>query len=648
MPKRHHLILLGLFMLLGVGLRFYGQAEMRWLLHSDEAYYGLDSLSLIDQPRVQVYFPANTGREGLWMNLLAPMIATQGATPFALRITSALVGILTLGAVYALARQTLKTGAVWAVGALAVLYWHVHLSHIGFRVITLPLIGALAFASVLRAHRHNQQWALAGVLIGLMLYTYVASQVYVVYAVLWLMVWAVFDPQRRRGALVALACVALTVAPLLISMALSTAPTTESIGRAAASDWGQVWDNLLNWRDAWLLRGDANPNHNLPNRPILDAGLALLALIGLGAGWWVVRRRWLVLWWGGLVWVSLMPTILSINTPHYLRGAGLIVPLVLVISAGGAFVARWRWGWLIPLLIVGASGWLTYQDFGRWLQDEAPTFGITYDYRVNEAMRQVDQYASPAQPIIMPTDDGFRAPALFLARGMGYDLTFYRWSLGDCYLSPRVTYTALDLPIVSNSFSARVLPYAERLQTLVEHPEQHYNVFSVTPNAILRDTWDDAPTFGGRLQGRIIAGQNLAIVETEQGRVQTSIISDVASTVRAGDTIQLYWAMRLSQPLAHTDYRVLVHLQGDPTPYEGGTLYQTADVPLCELAYTPQALDEVSVVQTLALPIPLDLPAGDYHVALGFYRADDGTRLSVTPAENAHDYYRAWQVTVTE
>ena len=139
--ERRDIILLILFLLIGAALRFYGQAEMRTLLHGDEAYYGLDAVSLVDNPRIEVFFPANTGREGLWMNLLAPVIALLGATPFALRITSAMVGIATLAAVYWLGRETVKDGAIWMTGALAVIYWHVQLSHIGFRVITMPLFG---------------------------------------------------------------------------------------------------------------------------------------------------------------------------------------------------------------------------------------------------------------------------------------------------------------------------------------------------------------------------------------------------------------------------------------------------------------------------------------------------------------------------
>ncbi|MGB7340180.1 MAG: hypothetical protein WBC91_14885 [Phototrophicaceae bacterium] len=626
MTQRRDLILLILFLLLGTALRFYGLSEMQTILHSDEAYYGLDALSLVENPRLQAYFPANTGREGLWMNLLAPMVARLGATPLALRITSALVGITTLAAMYWLAREVYGKGAIWSVGALAVLYWHVHLSHIGFRVITMMLFGALGFATLLRARRIRRGWWLAGILIGLTLYTYIAARVYVGYAGLWLLWWAFRDKQQRRGIALTILIIGIMAIPLLIALA-SPSDTVASLDRAAASDLGQVWDNLANWANAWLGQGDENATHNLPNRPVLDSALAILALCGFVGAWQAIREKWMIIWWLGLVFVSLLPTILSINTPHFLRGAGLIIPLVLLLGAGGILLSRWRYTWLLPFLLISWSGWQTYTDFGMWLATETDDFGISYDYRINEAMFILDAETPPEQAIIMPTDDGFRATATYLAAGMQRDLTFYRWTSNDCYLSPRAPYTVLDLPIVLNSFAARVLPYVDDLQAIYAHPDNDYNIFTVTPSDVLSASWN-APQYGEALSAQVIA--------------------PTLSTVTAGDNLIVHWAMRFTAELPRNDYRVLLHLQGDPTPYDGGILYSTGDEPLCELAYTPQALQDVTIIQQLILPIPADLEAGEYHLAMGFYTPDDFTRLPVSPSENPHDYVNAWQLEVTE
>ena len=240
---------------------------------------------------------------------------------------------------------------------------------------------------------------------------------------------------------------------------------------------------------------------------------------------------------------------------------------------------RWQFAWIVPLVLIVWAGWNTYTDFGLWLETETHDFGITYDYRVNEAMFILDEETPENQMIVMPTDEGFRATAAYLAEGMNRNIIFYRWSEGDCYLSPREPYTALDLPIVLNSFASRVIPYASDIETIVNHPENDYNLYTVTPSDDLLSDWETTPQFGGILSARVIA-------PTE-------------NTVSAGDTLSIYWAMRVSGTFERNDYRVLVHLQGDPTPYDGGDLYTTGDVPLCALAYAPQALEDVTIVQQI-------------------------------------------------
>lgn len=628
MPQKlHNWLLLLTMLVLGMALRFYGLDDMQTILHSDEAFYGLDALSLVENPRLQVYFPANTGREGLWMAMIAPMIALVGATPLALRLTSAIVGILTLIAMYWLGRETLGRGAIWAVGGLAVLYWHVHLSHIGFRVITMMFIGALAFAALLRAHRLNKGWILAGILLGLTLYTYIAARVYVGYAGLWLVWWLLRDEESQRGAFTTILVTGMMAIPLALAL-LSPAETTDPITRAAASDVGQVWQNIVNWGNAWFIQGDTNPTHNLPDRPIFDIGLGILAIVGIVGSWRVVRDKWMIIWWLGLVMVSLLPTILSIETPHFLRGAGLLIPIALLIGAGGKMLSEWKYSWIIPLVLIGWSGWNTYTDFRLWLETETDTFGISYDYRVNEAMFILADETPESHPLVMPTDDGFSATARYLSAGINRDLTFYRWSDDDCYLSPREVYTALDLPIVLNSFAVRVLPYIDELQTIQAHPDNDYNIYTVTPSEVIRADWDSVPTFGEVISAQVIAPTQEAI--------------------RAGETLTVYWAMRFSGELPRNDYRILLHLQGDPTQYDGGTLYATGDMPLCELVYAPQAQGDVTLVQELSLSIPAHLDAGDYHLAMGFYTPDDFTRLGVVPVENPHEYSRAWEINVSD
>lgn len=63
--------------------------------------------------------------------------------------------------------------ALWAAAALAVNYWHIHFSHYGIRIITMPLLTTLLFGSFwLALHSplpSTRRWAVVatGLLAGL-------------------------------------------------------------------------------------------------------------------------------------------------------------------------------------------------------------------------------------------------------------------------------------------------------------------------------------------------------------------------------------------------------------------------------------------------------------------------------------------------
>ena len=61
---------------------------------------------------------------------------------------------------------------------LAVTLWHIHLSRIGFRAVTLPLTTSLALWLGARAYRSHRwyDWLLAGLLYGSCFYAYLPAR----------------------------------------------------------------------------------------------------------------------------------------------------------------------------------------------------------------------------------------------------------------------------------------------------------------------------------------------------------------------------------------------------------------------------------------------------------------------------------------
>jgi hypothetical protein len=327
-----------------------------------------------------------------------------------------------------------------------------------------------------------------------------------------------------------------------------------------------------------LQAGDPNPTHNLPKRPLLDTPLAILAGLGLIGAWFSIRRKWLVLWWLGWVVVSFVPTILSTATPHYLRGLGVLVPLALLIGAGGAFltdldfarhsgIARYAPTKIISAVTITLILWAgvnTYRDFETWLAHFTPNIYI--DDRFNAAMQIVREQTPPDMPMMIPGII-YHPVAAFHGYGMPQrEFFFYDWPDGDCYVTPRRAYVAVDLPIYLNRFEQRVQPYSASVETIFRHPEQEYNVFIVTPQQELIADWDN----------RALLGDG----------VEIHAVQPLLESVSPGETLTFFLAMRVHQTPTQA-YRFFVHLQNEPTPYEGGTQWATGDAPLCAQVYNP-------------------------------------------------------------
>jgi hypothetical protein len=112
---------------------------------------------------------------------------------FAMRLAAAMLGILTVAVTYRVVRELLAAPysmrgrssgaegiALFAAIFIATSFWAVLMSRLGFRSISEPLMQALALAALFRGLRLNRwRWiVVAGALVGLNLYTYLAARLF--------------------------------------------------------------------------------------------------------------------------------------------------------------------------------------------------------------------------------------------------------------------------------------------------------------------------------------------------------------------------------------------------------------------------------------------------------------------------------------
>jgi hypothetical protein len=382
-----HVILLLVILLAGGALRFYKVGELPPGLYRDEAYYGLDALRVLGGD-FALYFAANNGREGLFIYALAAGVALLGRTPEALRATSAAIGLLTIAAAYFAGRQMFSP-RVGLLGAaiLAVNFWHLALSRVAFRAITLPavlcLAVALAFAALRAASpsRRARLAGLAGFTFGLTLYTYTSAQLVLALlavggALTWLTVARSADDPViwRRSALVFILGLALALAPLGLWLTRHAELYFARAGQVSifnpaisgGDPLGMLGTNLAKVAGMFFLQGDRIWRHNLALRPVFDGWLGPAFVLGLVA---CVRRPWTscsasvadrigapfaLLW---LV-VMLIPTALAEDAPHFLRAVGALPAACLLAAVGLEQGLAWlsRRG-----LLLGLAGLLRYR-----------------------------------------------------------------------------------------------------------------------------------------------------------------------------------------------------------------------------------------------------------------------------------------------
>ena len=364
----HHLrrewFVLALILVVAAGFRFWALDSAPPGLYPDEAMNGNNALEVLHSGNPDVFYPQNNGREGLYANLQAISISLFGNTPFALRVVSALMGLLTVLGTYLLTRRLFDNWGIAALAAflMAIGFWHVNFSRIGFRAIMAPMFGVWSFyylAQALRTGRH-WHWLLAGALLGLGMHTYIAFRIMPVVALLVLLVY--WQAVRRdfsghkytetrnrlaRGLVWALVAFALVVLPLAWYFfnhpGSFTGRTTQVSVFSSATPVTDVSINTVRTLGMFVTSGDLNWRHNLAGEPILVWPVAALFVVGLMRSFLKVGRTLrthghistvhaLLLGWFVF---GLVPAVVSNEgIPHALR-AILVAPPVYIFAAEG-------------------------------------------------------------------------------------------------------------------------------------------------------------------------------------------------------------------------------------------------------------------------------------------------------------------------
>jgi len=615
--------LLTLVFLAGVFLRWASLGKLSNMLHTDEAWNGIDALDILRHPRLTPFFPNNFGREAGWIYASALSISIFGANPFALHLVSAFTSVIALAVMSRLGRELFgPPGSLWTMGALAIFYWPVHISQQALRINSFILMSTLTAVMLLRAERRGKigSWVAAGLVIGLMGYTYFASYLLIAYIGVVLVVVAIAtkDRPRRQGAMAALLCTGVVLVPMGLYVATHLPQFMDRPASVFALTPASVTDSLRSWAGAWFFRGDSNGEFNLPGRPIFDLYTGILAAAGLPGLFVLARRRrygLVLIGWGVVTW---LPSLISNLPPHFSRAVGLTVPVTVVLGAGAQWLSallrralRRNWARWLPLLLLMPAGYSVYIDLHtKWIND-LETYKFL-EQHVNSGFNYLRFHALPGDSVYaspFPFDHPsvvFRAAELAPRHVAGF-------VSGQCMVVPDHRADYIVVTMYEPDFAERLSQWAQ-VTTLDQDTSgdvpPRYTVFAAEPDP-------------SRLHP-----DSLPVARFDDW-LEVRLLKPLPARVEPGDTLSVVLGVHaLKAPEIYPS--LFVHLYGIPTPYNGGKLWAQADSEVCVSYAAPLWDTAETIIQTFSLSVPPDIVPGQYSVALGAYPAPAGQRMALT------------------
>jgi DNA-binding beta-propeller fold protein YncE/4-amino-4-deoxy-L-arabinose transferase-like glycosyltransferase len=406
--SRRELALLVGILVLAAFFRFHLLNSIPFGLFFDEAHNGLDARRVVQDGIFPVYFPDNYGRGNLYIFLLALGLRFLGDSVLALRVVTALLGVLTPLAFYLLFRQ-IGGPRLGLLGAflLAVMRWHVNFSRVVFDAVLVPLLLAFCLWCLLRglAQGSRVYYAWGGLALGLGLYAYAPFRL-VPFALL--AFFAYLALTRRRATLDAwqgifiLGFVALVTFAPLGQYALRNRQDFMARTQVASvffkRDEPNLGKALLKNSEKHLLMfnfsGDNNGRHNLPGAPMLDKVMAVFFALGLGLALARWRNPYMLLFL--LLFIDqLLGGILSVDfeAPQALRTIGAIPSVVFFAAVAlETMGVEWQRVWgaerSTPFLVALAAllPFVAYQNYDIYFNTQARDYSVWTSFTTAETI----------------------------------------------------------------------------------------------------------------------------------------------------------------------------------------------------------------------------------------------------------------------
>lgn len=336
-----------LILLLAAGLRFYQLGQVPSGFVNDEAAFGYNAYSLLKTGRDEfgepwpiIFNSFGEGKLPVYIYLTMPSVAVFGLNEFAVRLPSALFGVLT---VWVVSRWSLLAALV-----LATMPWHVHFSRAAFEANAALFFVTLATWLWFKTRRRLSLLAFI-----LAIFTYNAARLFVPLWFAWLawkqkqlkllflllVAWGIlfilpqsrwrlanitiFHPQSGVEQRLEQKFTETRNQALLLTRALHNKPVEYGL------DFFRRYSSHFSPEFLFFSGDPIRPRYRVPDMgQLLWLELPFL-LIGLYLA--AKKRQWWVLIW---LLLAPIPSALTFETPSAIRSYFMILPLTLIIAIG--------------------------------------------------------------------------------------------------------------------------------------------------------------------------------------------------------------------------------------------------------------------------------------------------------------------------
>jgi hypothetical protein len=323
-------------------------------LTATEARLGESVIGFISYGHLPAFTSSN-GYSPLMVLLETLPFKLLGATTWSLRLVPALLGVLSVLALWAWARSWFGPRIGWiAAFMLAVSPWAVTISRNASASALIPLLVPLTLWLVTLSYRRNTPtaWVLLGLVLGLDLLAGPLGWIMAALVVLAGSYW--LASHRRlpkwsygRGAAFVVVLVLAALTGYLVGRmpsGLTTLPAQLGLPAGTSAITTSVMSALLMFN----VRGDGNFQHNLGGEPLLNVFVGLMFVAGIlvaASRFGANRYRRLL-----LVFIAfLLPVALSVaGAPDAARAAG-VLPITMVLAALGTSYLLQLWYSTFPI-----------------------------------------------------------------------------------------------------------------------------------------------------------------------------------------------------------------------------------------------------------------------------------------------------------